>query len=101
MLKEVEVLELRKIVRECQELCKCQGWVQLGNYAAEQIKHRESQQALQATGMDDLVKKEFVNGELSGIRLFLAMPELIIADFEEQLMEDLEEKRDATSSADE
>jgi len=55
-------------------------------------------QAAQTMGLDGMIQKEFVNGELSGIRLFLAMPELIITDFEDQVTEIREEIEDGDSS---
>lgn len=37
-----------------------------------------------AQGLDTLVRKEYLNGEIAGIKLFCAMPGLILEDFQEQ-----------------
>jgi len=48
-------------------------------------------------GLDHLVEKEYLNGEIAGIQLFTRMPELIIEDFEQtldELKEDLNDGRE-------
>lgn len=75
------------MLQECQELLKHPGWAQLVKFADGQIGARKSQRDEPGRGLDHLVAKEFLNGEISGIELFVKMPELIIEDFTQTLDE--------------
>ena len=84
-------------MQEFRELTKSQGWEQLVKYAEGQIKSR-AQGKDTVTGMDQMVSNSIIDAEISGIQLFLRIPELAIQDFEEQLDELKEEIHDAAGN---
>ena len=92
-----EMEDLRKIVQEFQALLSSPGWARLVEYGEAQIHGRESSKILPAASLDDMIKNATTDAEVSGIRLFLKLPELAIADFESQLEELKEEVRDGDS----
>lgn len=85
--KRKEMEEVRKTLQEFQELLKTPAWGQLVEFAQGQIENRRFRRDEPGRGLDHLVEKEFLNGEIAGIELFTKMPELIIEDFEQTLEE--------------
>jgi hypothetical protein len=90
--------ELRKIVQEFQALLKSPGWDRLVEYGEAQIAGREGSKVMPAHSLDAMIANATTDAEVSGIRLFLKLPELAISDFESQLDELKEEVRDGESS---
>lgn len=74
-------------MREFQELLKFPGWAQLVSYANGQVEAREAQMRMPAEGLDHLIQKEALNGEVTGINLFINIPAVVIEDYEVQLKE--------------
>lgn len=71
--------------QEFRELRKCQGWDRLGKFGKAQIDGRMKLILTPAKGLDALIEHEGVKGEISGISLFMKFPDLIEADFSEQI----------------
>lgn len=86
--------ELRQIRQEFQELVKCKGWDRLHSYGESQLEYRRQQREGMSGSLDKMIESEFINGEVSGIRLFLQFPEILMNDFDEQLQELIEESKD-------
>ena len=79
--------ELRSVVQEFRELLKHRGWAHLVEYGEGQINGREGSKIVPANSLDAMIANANTDAEISGIRLFLALPELAIEDFEAQLEE--------------
>jgi hypothetical protein len=93
-----EMEDLRKIVQEFQALLNSPGWDRLVEYGEGQIAGREGSKVLPVDSLDAMIANATTDAEVSGIRLFLKLPELAIADFESQLDELKEEVKDGESS---
>lgn len=79
--------EFRLIKREFQELAKSKGWDRLRKYAEAQLGQRRTERENMSGSLDVMIASEYLNGEISGIRLFMSFPEILISDFDEQLEE--------------
>jgi len=72
-------------------LVKSKGWVRLANYAKGQLEARAQVIGEPSAGLDSLIQQEFAKGEMGGIGLFMRFPEIIEADYGEQVDELLKE----------
>lgn len=66
------------------ELLAHRGWQLLKNVMARQAESRRIAIGRAATGLDDVIVKEGLRGELNGIRLAIGMPMKMLQDLEEQ-----------------
>lgn len=79
---------------ELRQLVKSSGWARLLRVAQEQVDTRTNTLILTPLeSMDRMFEQEFKKGEISGIRLFLSLPESAVESLSQQVkeMQDAEE----------
>jgi len=86
--------EVRKTLREFQELLDSTGWARLVEVLEGQIAARVQLIRQPAEGFDGLVKQEFAKGEAAALELCKLLPERIVEDFQQQLDELKEEVKE-------
>lgn len=80
--------DLRKVLRDLQELVKSPGWAQVLDLCAEQLYNRgEMIFKVPLMSMDEVLGQEYSKGEMAGIALFKEMPELTITAIETLIKE--------------
>ena len=69
-------------------LVKSRGWAHLGELLKAQVHNRvQSVVRSPLATLDEAVGKEFMKGEISGIELFQAIPDIEISELEKLLKE--------------
>jgi hypothetical protein len=71
--------------RALQTLVKSQAWDLLLDFINAQIHVRENKLKRQAGGLEGMIEKEVILGEIMGMELFARSPELIIEDLDIRL----------------
>jgi len=78
--------ELQEELSQLRGLVKHPAWERLMHYAAGQLTGRIDAIILNPVdGADLTYKQEYMKGEVSGIKLFTKMPEILIAELEDAL----------------
>lgn len=87
--------ELREIWEDYRSLVKSQGWGRLRELGERQVELRKAQiMAMEEKGLGDFIEGLRLKSEARAIKLFLALPEMMVENLEEEM-------RDARGSAEE
>lgn len=82
----IDKRELQEELSQLRGLVKLPAWEKLMRYASEQLTGRIDNIILNpVNGADDTLKQEYLKGEVSGIKLFTKMPEILIAELEDAI----------------
>lgn len=76
--------DLREQLSDLSQLLRSRGWARLHSIAEAQAKNRTAQ-VLGPGGGD---AKEYMKGEIAGIRLFMQLPETALENIKQQLEEE-------------
>ncbi len=86
--------DLQEELAQMRGLVKLPAWAKLMQYANEQLTGRIDAIILNPVeSADATLSQEYLKGEVSGIRLFTKMPEILIAELEDAVAK-LEENDD-------
>lgn len=77
-------------------LCKSPGWVRLCEILKTQIRLRKAALETEAVkSLDSAFSLSYAQGEVAGIRLVMALPEMLIEDLEEEMSGNAESGADS------
>lgn len=83
-------------IEALQGLTKSKGWEILVGLAQEQMTRRQNQILFTPIGDDwSTLQQEFTKGEVGGIRLFIAIPQMTIESLEMELSPTIKDDSDA------
>lgn len=85
--QEVHLRVAQEEYSNLQSLVDHPGWKLVVEYAEGQIESRTPGIFTKLDNLLEIVGQEFEKGEVSGIMLFKKIPELVIADLEEKIVE--------------
>lgn len=100
--REEQLRELQEELSDLRELVGNRGWKRLMRVAQAQVNNRQPYVEAAAGGLDGMIQKEHMTGELAGIKLFMQLPEIQIGSLQEEikrLTEDMEDEHELERSA--